>query len=130
MHASTHHFSVHSHDMSAALTCTQLPGTAAGFCEYLDNLCPKFRGSCFRLESRVWPMSPYAIIPNKFATDISFRSIPEAGNGGSSESSEIRTRQYQSLLNGCREFARSCPKRLVEFEIKIFFFKEGTGTAG
>lgn len=74
-------------------------------------------------------MSPYAVIPTKFATDISFRSIQEAGDGVSPESSELETAHYKNLLTGCREFARTCPKRLVEFEIKISYFKEGVGMA-
>ena len=74
-------------------------------------------------------MSPYAIMPDKFATDIIFRSI-QAGDGVSPESSELDTARYQSLLTGCREFARTCPKRLVEFEIKISYLNEDVAMAG
>jgi hypothetical protein len=68
-------------------------------------------------------------VPIKFATDVSFRSIQEADDGVRPEHSEFEIANYQSLLIGCREFARTCPKRSVEFEIKISFFKEGAAIA-
>jgi hypothetical protein len=31
---------------------------------------------------------------------------------------------YRYLIDGCKDFARSCPRREVEFEIKISFSKD------
>lgn len=76
-------------------------------------------------------MSPYAIIPNKFATDMLFRNTQEeAGDSASQEASELENCHYQSLVAGCREFARTCPRRVVDFEFKISYVKEGAGMTG
>jgi hypothetical protein len=123
-------FSVHRREVSVALSSRRLPSTAAFFREYLDGLCPKFVGRGFRLECSVWRPSPYAIVPNKFAQVISFRSVQGAGDGVGPEYSELENTNYERLLTGCREYARTFPQRLVEFEIKIAYFKEGVGEAG
>jgi hypothetical protein len=68
-----------------------------------------------------FPTSPYQIVPVQFTRDLWFKPSQEAE--GSDEISEREAATYQKLIDSSREYARSNPKRTVEFEMKIFFLK-------
>jgi hypothetical protein len=68
------------------------------------------------------------VVPVQFSDDLHFNTIRVNEDGEMLESLEVEPGKYRRLIQGCRVFSRECPRREVEFEIKIVFSKEeGTG---
>ena len=124
----THRFALSSRNRSReivrVLSCNRLPGTIAEFREYLSSRCPNTAGRGFRLRCAVWPTSPYVIVPLQFSRDLHFSSMGRDEADRDSETLEEEAVKYRNLIQGCRVFARECPRKEVEFEIKIVFAKE------
>ena len=110
--------------MVGVLSCNRLPGTIKEFRGYLDSRCPNTWRRGFRLRCSVWPTSPYVVIPVPFSNDLHYNSIDGNETGERLEALEAEGLKYRNLIQGCRVFSRECPKREVEFEIKIRFAKE------
>lgn len=121
---STRRFPLTTHtrnrEVIAKLSCRRLPSTIAEFRDFVNSRCPNTEGRGFRLRCCVWPTSPYAVVPVQFSEDLHFSTSHSDEIG---EISELENAKYRNLVNGCRQFATNCPRREVEFEIKILFSK-------
>lgn len=102
------------------LSCRRLPSTLVSFREFLNSRCPNIEGRAFQLRCSAWPTSPYSVVPVRFSNDLLFGTGLE---DRTSETAEMENAAYRNLINGCRQFATECPRREVEFEIKILFKK-------
>lgn len=71
------------------------------------------------MKCRVWPPSPYGLVPIHFTEDVWFRGrqVPEMA--------EIEAATYRSLVNVCREYTRRHSSSMVEFEMKVACFRAG-----